>query len=267
MTQGRDPESTVLDVRDVVVTFGGLRAVDGVSLSVKGDEVVGLIGPNGAGKTTLIDAVTGFVPIAAGSVTFAGEPIANRPAHRCAQRGLSRTFQSLELFEDLTVAENVRVPTERARWWRNVGRALGPRRLADDPDVEWALRQFDLQDVAGRVPGELSQAQRKYLALARAIAARPQILMLDEPAAGLDEAGTAELRARLQRLADEGIGLLLVDHDMALVLEVCTRVFVLEEGRLIAGGSPSEIRTSPDVLRAYLGEDPPASAVGTGAQS
>jgi branched-chain amino acid transport system ATP-binding protein len=248
-------DSASLEVTDLVVTFGGLRAVDRASLRVPGEGIVGLIGPNGAGKTTLIDAVTGFVPVAEGSIIFGGQDITNRSAHRRAQRKLSRTFQSLELFEDLTVAENVRISTETGHWWRNLAEVFRPR--VNRPDVAWALGQFDLQDVADRVPGELSQAQRKYLALARAIAARPKVLLLDEPAAGLDRAGTEDLGLRLRHLVAEGIGLLLVDHDMALVLNVCDLVYVLDTGRVIACGTPSEIRRNPDVLRAYLGEDEP----------
>ena len=157
----------LLEVQDLVVTFGGLRAVDEASLRVAGGGIVGLIGPNGAGKTTFIDAVTGFVPVTGGSIVFAGEDITKRPAHKRAQRKLARTFQSLELFEDLTVAENVQVPTEAARWWRNLGEVLGYGSAVERADVDWALEQFDLADVADRVPGELSGAQRRYLALAR----------------------------------------------------------------------------------------------------
>ena len=128
------------------------------------------------------------------------------------------------------------------------------------PEVDWALQQFELDGVASSSPRELSQAQRKHLAIARAIATRPRMLLLDEPAAGLDEPGTAELAARLRGLAQEGITLLLVDHDMALVLEICDEVCVLDAGRVIATGTPREIRKDPEVLRAYLGEEPTADA-------
>jgi branched-chain amino acid transport system ATP-binding protein len=252
------PDGTLLEVQDLMVRFGGLRALDGVSLIVPDSGIVGLIGPNGAGKTTLIDAVTGFVPIAEGSIRFAGAPLTNLSAHRRAQCKLSRTFQSLELFEDLTVAENVQVPIEAALWWRNIA-GMVRKEHACRPEVDWALQQLELDGLASASPDELSQAQRKHLALARAIVTRPRLLLLDEPAAGLDETGTKELGRRLRRLAGEGMSLLLVDHDMALVLEICDQVCVLDSGRVIATGSPREIRRDPEVLRAYLGEDESAA--------
>jgi branched-chain amino acid transport system ATP-binding protein len=250
--------AALLEVDELVVRFGGLRAVDGVSLTVPGTGITGLIGPNGAGKTTLIDAISGFVPIAEGSVTFGGERITTWSPHRRARNRLTRTFQSLELFEDLTVAENVQVTTDAAQWRSNPVEQDSPRARHDRPDVSWALSEFELADVAEASPGELSQAQRKFVALARAIAGRPRLLMLDEPAAGLDASGTEGLGRQLQRLADGGTTLLLVDHDMALMLKVCDFVYVLDAGQLIASGTPTEIRTNPDVLRCYLGEDPSA---------
>jgi branched-chain amino acid transport system ATP-binding protein len=250
----------LLDVRELVVRFGGLRAVDGVSFAVPGTGITGLIGPNGAGKTTLIDAISGFVPIAEGSVIFGGDVITTWSPHRRARNKLTRTFQSLELFEDLTVAENVQVTTEAVQWAGMPGRAIPIRGRHERTDVTWALSELDLADVADASPGELSQAQRKFVALARAIAARPRLLMLDEPAAGLDPSGTEDLGLQLQRLADSGITLLLVDHDMALMLKVCDFVYVLDAGKLIAHGTPSEIRTDPEVLRCYLGEDPSSVA-------
>jgi branched-chain amino acid transport system ATP-binding protein len=245
----------LLDVRELVVRFGGVRAVDGVSLSVPGTGITGLIGPNGAGKTTLVDAISGFVPIAEGSVTFGDSVITTWSPHRRARHKLTRTFQSLELFEDLTVAENVQVTTEAMT--RTGARMAGNLlRRHERPDVTWALRELDLADVADAPPSELSQAQRKFVALARAIAGHPRLLMLDEPAAGLDPSGTEELGHQLRRLADAGIALLLIDHDMALVLKVCDFVYVLDAGQLISEGTPSEIRTDAEVLRCYLGEDP-----------
>lgn len=252
-------DGDLLEVEDVVVRFGGLRALDGVSLSVPEGEILGLIGPNGAGKTTFIDAVTGFVPIASGSIRLAGRSLDGQSAHGRARRKLSRTFQSLELFEDLTAAENVQVPTEASGWFRNVIRLFRGDQVRS-PDVDWALEQLELGDVADVSPRHLSQGQRKYLALARAIATRPRLLLLDEPAAGLDETGTAELAGALRRLAREGVTLVLVDHDMALVLETCDQVCVLDSGRLLATGTPREIRRDPRVLSAYLGEELPAEA-------
>lgn len=248
----------LLDVRDLVVRFGGLRAVDGVSLSVPASGITGLIGPNGAGKTTLVDAISGFVPIAEGSVVFGDQPITAWSPHRRARNKLTRTFQSLELFEDLTVAENVQVTTEAAQWTAAPIAKFASRRAHERPEVTLALQELGLADVADAPPSELSQAERKLVALARAIAGHPRLLMLDEPAAGLDPSGTKELGRQLRQLAAGGIALLLIDHDMALVLEVCDFVYVLDAGKVIAYGTPSEIRTDPEVLRCYLGEDPSA---------
>lgn len=250
--------TTILELKGLCVVYGGLRAVDDVSLRVPCEGITGLIGPNGAGKSTLIDAVTGFAPITGGSVWFGGRDITRTRAHRRALSNLTRTFQSLELFEDMTVADNVRVTTESPTWWTSLVNVLLRWRAKDSAAVASALELLGLGDVADRLPSSLSQAERKAVALARAVVARPQLLMLDEPAAGLDRLETEELGERLRALAASGIGLLLVDHDMALVLTVCDYVHVLDAGRLIASGTPAEIRGNVDVLRSYLGEDPVA---------
>jgi branched-chain amino acid transport system ATP-binding protein len=245
-----------LELDGLVVQYGGLRAVDDVSFRVPCEGITGLIGPNGAGKTTLIDAVTGFAPIAGGRVLFDGRNITRMRAHRRALSNLARTFQSLELFEDMTVADNIRVTTESPAWSRSLTDVFLRWRAKDSADVAWALDLLGLTEVADRLPGSLSQAERKAVALARAIVARPALLMLDEPAAGLDRFETEALGERLRQIAASGIALLLVDHDMALVLTVCDRVHVLDAGRLIASGTPAAIRGNPVVLRSYLGEDP-----------
>ena len=225
---------TVLEVRDLVVRFGGILAVDGLSLDMSPGEIVGLIGPNGAGKTTVLDALSGFVRYG-GSVRVAGAPIDRlRPDQRAA-RGMVRTFQTLELFEDLTVAENV-----------GVG--------APAPDVaEAALAAGGLTAVAGSLPSSLPPSTRRLVALTRAVAAQPRVLLLDEVAAGLDRGERASLVARLVEIASDGAAVLLVDHDLGLVGDVCGRVFVLEAGRLIAAGPPDVVRRDARVVEAYLG--------------
>lgn len=211
----------MLTTRGLTVSFGGVHAVYDVDLDVAEGAFVGLIGPNGAGKTTFIDAVTGFVAPSGGSVELDGADVtALAPAERAA-RGLVRTFQSLELFEDLSVADNLRVAAEPARWWDPLVDAVRPRRGEAAADaVGWALAVVGLADAHDARPSDLSHGQRKLVAVARALAARPRTVLLDEPAAGLDSTETARLGEHLRTLPDHGVSVLLVDHDMTLVLGV-----------------------------------------------
>jgi branched-chain amino acid transport system permease protein len=229
----------VLRVERLSVAFGGVRAVAGVDLQVGEGELVGLIGPNGAGKTTLVDAVTGFVR-STGTVRLDGRDIAGLSPHERAELGVARTWQGTELFGDLDVRENLMVVLHRS-----------------DEDAE---RQIDellaamgLAPVATAMPHELAEGQRKLVGLARAVVARPRILCLDEPAAGLDTAESEALGHRLRDLADRGQSTLLIDHDMGLVLGICDRVAVLEFGKLIADDAPDVVRADPAVVAAYLG--------------
>jgi branched-chain amino acid transport system ATP-binding protein len=245
-----------LEIQALTVAFGGVHALHDVDLTLDGDRVVGLIGPNGAGKTTLIDAVTGFVPATSGHVRFAGRDLAGAgPAER-ARLGLVRTFQSLELFEDLSVVENLQVAAERPRWWQPLADAVRPQRAREE-GADWALDVLDLADVADRRPDELSHGRRKLVAVARALASRPRLVLLDEPAAGLDGEETRELGQRIRSLPEHGVSVLLVDHDMGLVLGTCDRVVVLETGEVIADGPPDAIRRDPAVVEAYLGTTVP----------
>ncbi len=241
-----------LTVDGLTVRYGGLTAVDGVSLTVEPGRLVGLIGPNGAGKTTLLDALTGFTPISGGTMRFGGTRLDRMAAHRRARSGLGRTWQSVELFDELTVAENLRVAAEPARWWSFLADAVRPVRRQADAVAE-ALAALDLGSVADRLPTELSHGQRKLVGVARALATRPFLVCLDEPAAGLDTGESARLGTQLRRLADAGLGMLLVDHDMGLVLGTCDLVYVLEFGKIIARGTPEEIRSDERVITAYLG--------------
>jgi branched-chain amino acid transport system ATP-binding protein len=235
------------------VSFGGVHAVHDVSLAVGDGELVGLIGPNGAGKTTTIDALTGFVRHR-GRVLIGGRDVSAEPPHRRAAAGLARTWQSLELFDDLTVEENLRVAADRSSAGSTVLDAVRPgRRRADDDGVAWALELLDLAPVASTYPPALSLGQRKVAAVGRGLAARPSVLLLDEPAAGLDSTESLELGAVLRRVVDGGTSILLVDHDMALVLGVCDRLAVLDFGQVIAEGPPESVRADPRVVAAYLG--------------
>jgi ABC-type branched-subunit amino acid transport system ATPase component len=251
-----------LEVSDLTVTFGGVRAVDGLSFAVARGELVGLIGPNGAGKTTTIDAITGFVPHR-GRVRFAGKDISRAAAHRRAAAGLTRTWQSLELFDDLTVWENCSVTTRHAGSRSFILDVVRPRRDRDASTTERALHLLEISDLADRRPSELSLGQRKLVAVARALAASPSMILLDEPAAGLDSTESLELGERLRSVVASGVTLVLIDHDMGLVLSVCDRLYVLDFGRLIASGRPNEIRHDHRVIEAYLGQHVPANGVGS----
>ncbi len=241
-----------LRVEALAVTYGGVRAVKGVDLFVDAGEVVGLIGPNGAGKTTLIDAVTGFVPCQ-GSVFLDGRDVTGLPVHRRARHGMARTFQSVELFDDLTIAENLAVSMERPTWRSTIRDLVRPRPAESSGDVGEALELLGLAAFADRHPTDLSHGQRRLAACARAVVGRPSLICMDEPAAGLDTTESGVLGGRLRAIADRGPSILLVDHDMSMVLEVCDRVYVLEFGEVIAEGTPDHVRRHPAVIAAYLG--------------
>ncbi len=247
----------LLEVRQLTVRYGGVRANDAIDLDVDRGAVVGLIGPNGAGKTTFVDAITGFVRPHAGTIRFAGTEVIDLPVARRARGGLARTFQSIELFDDLSVADNLRVACERQRWFSFATDMIAPRRRTSGlHDVEWALGMMGVEGVAAASPRDLSQGVRKLVGVARALVSRPSLLVLDEPAAGLDTAETADLGRRLGSLAELGIAVLLIDHDIDLVMGLCQRVDVLDFGRIIASGSPEQIRADPAVIEAYLGNLP-----------
>jgi branched-chain amino acid transport system ATP-binding protein len=245
----------LLSVEDLRVAYGGVVAVQDVTMSLEAGRVIGLIGPNGAGKTSFIDALTGYAPITSGRVRFAGTDITELRAHRRARAGLVRTFQSVELFDDLTVRENVLLGGQDPRILRALAGLLSPRDAPEPDRVRWALEAMGLADVASRFPTEVSFGRRKLIGVARALARRPPLLLLDEPAAGLDPSETQELAERLRELPAQGVTVLLVDHDMSLVLGVCDHVYVLDYGALIAAGTPAEIRANPDVIGAYLGTE------------
>ncbi len=245
----------LLETRDLSVTFGIMRANDAVNINVHEGAFVGLIGPNGAGKTTFIDAVTGYVP-SRGAVSFDGKDIHTLPAHKRARLGLVRTFQSLELFEDLSVEDNLLASAQAAKWYTPfldmahihlVDRDIKTR-------ISWALDVVGLGHVADRVPTDLSHGQRKLVGVARGLAAHPKLVLLDEPAAGLDTAESQVLGTHLRGLLNEGISVFMIDHDMGLVLSVCDYLYVLDFGKIIGEGTPAQIRANPAVISAYLGE-------------
>jgi branched-chain amino acid transport system ATP-binding protein len=243
--------SAVLVTTGLSVRFGGVRAVDDVDVSVEEGHLVGLIGPNGAGKTTFVDAITGFVRYT-GGVELDGRELAGMPPHVRARRGLARTWQSTELFDDLTVRENLSVAAERPSFL-SLAAELVAKRLGESAAAERALELLDLAPIADAMPAELTQGQRKLVGVARAIAMEPRLLCLDEPAAGLDTHESDDLGRRLRRIADAGTTTLLIDHDMGLVMTICDQITVLEFGKVIAAGTPDEVRRDPRVVTAYLG--------------
>ncbi len=244
-----------LAIEGLTVRFGSVVAVSDVSMEVGPGEVVGLIGPNGAGKTTLIDAVTGFVRANEGSITLDEERIDRLNATKRARLGLRRSFQSLELFDDVSVEENIRAGSDqrasRASWVTDL---VWPGRHDLPPTAVAAVREFDLEQYLDVTPEELPYGRRRLVGIARTVASGPSVVMLDEPAAGLDENESTELASLIRRLADErNMGVLLVEHDVGLVMSTCDRVVVIDFGKVIASGTPEEIQGDNAVRDAYLG--------------
>ena len=240
----------VLETRAVSVSFGGVQALVDVALRVEPGQLLGLIGPNGAGKTTFIDAISGFVSYR-GSILLDGRDLSGKAPHARARLGLARTWQSVELFDDLTVRENVQVAAERPSAWAALAEVVSRRE--QNGQVDAVLRAFGLDARSEAQPSQISQGDRKLVGIARALAATPRLLCLDEPAAGLDSGKSEALGRGLRGIADGGTAMLLVDHDMGLVLSISDYVVVLEFGKVIAEGPPDAVRTNPDVVRAYLG--------------
>jgi branched-chain amino acid transport system ATP-binding protein len=257
---------TGLTVRDVTVRFGGLTALEQVSLEVTSGEVLGVIGPNGAGKTTLFNIICGFVAPDSGTLFWRGDPLLGVRPDQLSGLGIARTLQGVGLFGGLTVLENVMVGAERFRRARIPTALLGlPRSDRDERALREralaALRDLRCDHVAKRLPGTLPYATQKRVALARALVAEPELLLLDEPAGGLDADELAALEALIRGLRGK-MTVMLVEHHMDIVMSVCDRVVVLDFGSVIAAGEPDAVRSDPGVIEAYLGrEAEPADAL------
>lgn len=247
MTDSRGSESGALTVRDLTKDFAGLRAVDGVSFDVRPGEIMGLIGPNGSGKTTTINVITGLLNITSGTVHLGALDMTGWQPHRIARAGLARTFQIVRLFKDFTVRENVEVAAV----------ASGGARGKDAADrATRAMRQLGILHLADLPARVLPQGEERLVEIARAIATRPKFLLLDEPGAGLNDAEIETFLPTLLRLREAiGCGIVIVDHDMRLIMNLCDRIHVLNYGKTIGDGTPEQIRNEPAVIEAYLGAE------------
>jgi branched-chain amino acid transport system ATP-binding protein len=244
----------LLDINEVSVQFGGLLAVDSATLEVNAGCVTGLIGPNGAGKTTLFNVITGLQAPTRGRVVFEGRDITRRRPYRRARLGIARTFQRLEAFGTLTARENVLVAMEMRRRWSKERHRSELGAAADE-----LLELVGIASIAEKRVEALPTGTARLVEVARALATSPKVLLLDEPSSGLDEAETDALGELLHRLTETGLGVLLVEHDMPLVMDTCTEIHVLDFGRVIANGTPNEIQANAAVQRAYLGTAKSAS--------
>jgi branched-chain amino acid transport system ATP-binding protein len=251
----------LLEIQGLSVRFGGNLAVNEVDLAADVGEITGLIGPNGAGKTTTFNLVCGVLTPTAGRVVLDGADLTEAGTHRRARAGIARTFQRIEVFGSMSARENVQVGVEFRRSWSRRSRenaqllAAPGVELSVDDEIDLIMERLGLTDIADVRSGELPTGQARLVELGRALAIRPKVLLLDEPASGLDETESDALGELLVELARGGLAVLLVEHDMPLVMRVCDQISVLDFGTLIASGTPDEIRQNPQVIDAYLGSE------------
>ncbi|PKQ20791.1 MAG: ABC transporter ATP-binding protein [Actinobacteria bacterium HGW-Actinobacteria-6] len=244
MEPHKDTQQSILEVSKLCKSFAGLKAVNDVSFTVRSGEILGLIGPNGSGKTTLVNVITGLLPATSGTVTVDGYVTSGKKPHRVARAGIARTFQTIRLFKELTVLENVEVAAVSMGASRRAAAATAKRLLDEMGLSEWA-------EVLG---SEIPFGHQRKLEIARALATEPKFLFLDEPAAGLNEEESDLLNELLREIPSRyGVGLVVIEHDMRLMMALCPRLHVLNYGQTITEGTPAEVRANPEVVSAYLG--------------
>lgn len=250
----------MLTLSSVSKQFGGLRVLENISLAIPGQGIFGLIGPNGAGKTTVFNLITGLLSPTEGAIEFYGERLDGLPPYRIARKGVARTFQNIRLFKEMTALDNVLVALhDSARYgdmavllpWRGHRRAEQHQRETGKA----LLARVGLEDKANLAVGTLSYGEQRRVEIARALATRPKLLLLDEPAAGMNVVEKRELMSEIVRLAQGGLNIMIIEHDMRFIMELCGDIVVLNFGRIIARGRPEEIRANPLVIEAYLGSE------------
>ena len=246
---------TLLDVRALSKEFGGLRALDGVNFTAEGGEILGIIGPNGAGKTTLFNLISGIYPSSGGEINFYGKSILRLKPHQVSRLGIGRTFQIVRPFQNLDVETNVLVAFGH-RFYPSLWKSTGPFRQPEIlKDVQALMERAGLQTYAKQLAKNLPLGFKKRLEIARALALKPRLLLLDEPSAGLRFEESAQVMELIRQVRDQGIGVLLIEHNMHVVMDLCKRIVVLDHGSKIAEGSPEEIRSNSLVIQAYLGKE------------
>jgi branched-chain amino acid transport system ATP-binding protein len=253
-------DKPVLETRDLGIDFGGLKAAEGINIHLSDNEIVGMIGPNGAGKTTVFNLLTGVYAPTRGEIMLLGKSIHGRAPHQITHDGIARTFQNIRLFNSMSALDNVKVAFHsRMRYSPLSGILRNASCLSEERGIDIRarelLRVFQMESDADTIAGSLPYGRQRKLEICRALASNPKVLLLDEPAAGMNPSETAELMQTIKLIRDRfSVAILLIEHDMKLVMGICERIYVLNYGRIIAHGSPEEIRSNPEVIAAYLGQ-------------